>query len=167
MEIRLLQDSDGDAFYRLRLAGLQKSPDAFGSTYEESAQTSAEEWGSRCAPTESKFTLGAFDEAGVLVGVVGFQREQRLKSKHTASVWGMYVSPEARGQGIGRSLIRELLGRARTMEGLEQVHLDVIGAAGPARDLYLSEGFEVIGAMPRALKLDGVYYDSEHMVYWI
>ncbi|HVT12358.1 MAG TPA: GNAT family N-acetyltransferase [Fimbriimonadaceae bacterium] len=165
MEIRVLQTSDSPAFYELRLLGLQESPDAFGSTHEEASQTPAEEWARRCEPTADKFILGAFDDR--LVGIVGLIREQRSKSRHTAFVWGMNVAPEARGRGIGRSLIRRLIEMARAMPGLEQVHLDVIPAAGPARDLYVSEGFETIALQPKALKVGEKYFDSEHMVLWL
>lgn len=53
------------------------------------------------------------------------------------------VHPEYRGRGIGRRLLRSLLAMARE-QGLARVSLSV-ERDNRARDLYLGEGFRVVG----------------------
>lgn len=53
------------------------------------------------------------------------------------------VHPAHRGRGIGRRLLRALLEAARR-EGVVRVSLSV-ERTNPARALYVSEGFEVVG----------------------
>ncbi len=76
----------------------------------------------------------------------------------------MYVAPEARGQGIARALVSELIARARALPGLEQINLAVVTTNAAARNLYLALGFEVFGVERRALKLGDTYLDEELMV---
>ena len=55
------------------------------------------------------FTLGAFDETGLLVGIVRFVRESGIKTRHKANIYGMYVSSANRGKGIGKALLMAVM----------------------------------------------------------
>lgn len=57
---------------------------------------------------------------------------------------GIFVAPEARGQGVGTALIDAICEEAR-VRGYRQVRLDVIDTNPRARALYLHEGFEETG----------------------
>jgi len=109
------------------------------------------------------FTLGAFLD-GKLVGSAGFSRSTRLKETHKGLIWAVYVKAEARGHGIGRALLNEVLRRARTRPGLLQIALAVATHRAPARDLYLSLGFRVFGHEERALKVGNTFIDEDHMM---
>src|SRR4051812_35376492 len=111
MLVRALEHSEAEIFHELRLRGLREDPGPFAATYEEDAALSLESVRNRFPVDEDRFVLGAFDTAGQLAGVVGFSREQRSKLHHWGVVWGMYVVPEARGQGVGQSLMAELVAR--------------------------------------------------------
>ena len=164
MSVRALERSEAETFHELRLRGLRENPEPFASTYEEDAALSREAVRDRFPVEQERFVLGAFDAAGQLAGVVGFSREQRSKLRHWGTVWGMYVVPEARGQGVGHSLMVELVERCRRLEGLEQIVLEVATAAEPARRLYASIGFETFGRRREAMKSGDEYYDVEYMV---
>ncbi len=90
----------------------------------------------------------------------------RLKAVK-AFVWGVYVGKKVRGQGLGRALLSELMARARTYPGLEQLILGVGTTQGSARALYRSLGFEPFGLERRGLKVGTEYIDEEHMVLWL
>lgn len=164
MEVRPLEKSEAELFHSFRLRGLRECPEAFGSTFEEEAGATPEEVRERFNCAEDNFVLGAFDDAGRLVGVAGFYRHTHLKLRHTGGVWGMYVEPSARGRGAGRALLSALVERAARLDGLERVVLDVVVGVEAARRLYLSHGFRPYAVEERAMKKDGVYYDVEHMV---
>ncbi|BFT72232.1 GNAT family N-acetyltransferase [Paenibacillus sp. P36] len=102
MNIRVLEEFDAKLYQELRLKALKLSPEAFGSTYEREVQLTLDTFVERIKPTDGKFVLGAFDENGSLVGSVRFVRDSGMKSSHKGNVYGMYVAPEASGQGLGK-----------------------------------------------------------------
>jgi ribosomal protein S18 acetylase RimI-like enzyme len=101
--------------------------------------------------------LGAFVDDGRLVGVLGFARECRVKRPHIASIWGMYVSPEFRGQGFGAALVDEVIAHARRLGSVRQITLAVTMHNVAAASLYRSRGFERFGLERDALCVDGKY----------
>jgi len=62
------------------------------------------------------------------------------RGRHTAHVTDIYVRPEARGRGIGRALLAELVEPAREA-GLAHVSLEVLMRNSEARRLYERLGF--------------------------
>lgn len=151
-------------YWHLRLEALEQAPLAFGMSAEEHRQTTLEDAARRLEDTaEGNFVLGAFHD-GQLRGMVGFVRHQRLKMRHGGSIYGMYVAPELRGQGAGRQLMQELIGRARDRPGLDRLTLSVTTGQTAARQLYASLGFEVFGLERDALRVEGRSVDEEHMV---
>jgi ribosomal protein S18 acetylase RimI-like enzyme len=74
------------------------------------------------------------------------------------------VQSEWRKHGIGRLLLAEVLRLARSIVGLEQIHLAVATDQPAAQRLYASLGFEAYGRDLRALKLGNGYVDEELML---
>lgn len=166
MEIRLLTEADAQKWWGLRLRSLLDEPQAFGSSYETAlAIPDAEKLAqfSRRANSADNFIVGAFD-GNSLVGMMGLFREDGPKSRHRANIWGVYVAPEARQQGVAKALLQKLIEQARTIPGLEQLHLGVVTMQTAARQLYLSQGFEIYGTEPHALKIGHQYFDEDLMV---
>lgn len=164
MSIRVLHEPDAQSYQELRLSALKINSEAFGSTYEREVKFSPETVVERLKPTEDKFVLGAFDDRGSLVGIVTFMRENGLKTAHKGNVYGMYVAPEMRGFGLGKSLMLELIRKTRDYDGLEQINLTVVSDNDSAKKLYNSVGFEVYGVERNALKFNGQYFDEDLMV---
>ncbi|MGB0089546.1 MAG: GNAT family N-acetyltransferase, partial [Planifilum fulgidum] len=81
MHIRRLNPEDAMSFRELRLRALKDHPDAFGTSYEEAANLSIKKTAEKLKPSPDAFVLGAFDEAGKLVGMVGFHREKGMKKR--------------------------------------------------------------------------------------
>ena len=102
------------------------------------------------AAPDNRF-YGAFAEDR-LIGIVSLQRYGREKLRHRASVGGMYVDPEARGKGIGKSLLDQALSDARLWRGLEDVILAVTVGNEAARKLYVGAGFKTYSVDSRLLR---------------
>lgn len=164
IELRTLDETDAVAFRAIWLRALHEHPEAFGASWEEEQQT-AEEIATRLRKeaTPESFTLGAFADQA-LVGIVSFRRWTPVKMRHSASLSGMYVAPEVRGQGVGRRLIAEVIARARRLAGLRRIRLAVTATNVGARALYESLGFESFGVEPQLLLVDGQSYDVDWMV---
>jgi RimJ/RimL family protein N-acetyltransferase len=167
MLIRALTPADAGEFQALRLRALRDAPEAFGSTYEEEVDTPIATIEARLDAGESarsSFVLGVRREPdGALVGLAACFRQSAHKERHRAIVGGMYVAPEARGQGAGGRLLDAVVARAREWVGLEQLTLTVVPESLAARGLYLSRGFRPFGVEPRALKHGDRYFDVEHL----
>lgn len=166
-QIRAIEASEFEALHELRLFGLRECPDAFGAAYEEDAAMPAERIRNRFPISDENFVIGAFTEDGRMVGMAGFKREDRIKSRHKGFVWGMYVLPEARRHGLASKMLQEILGRARQLVGLRQVTLGVVTTCAPAHRLYLAHGFEENGLERACLRQGDEFHDHLNMVYWV
>ena len=152
--IRRVRIDEAAQFRDLRLASLQETPDAFASSYEEEEHWTAEFYAERQRSQPDNFIIGAFDNT-TLVGMVGFFRERFRKTRHVGIIWGMYVRPEYRRQNIGEKMLHYLLDEARTVQGIEQVHLGVVSTIYPAKSLYEKCGFQLFGEEKNAMKDQG------------
>jgi ribosomal protein S18 acetylase RimI-like enzyme len=163
MHIRCLHSEESELFRSIREEAVRLHPEAFVDTPEEVKAYPPDKVRDFVGPSDQfpeKYILGAFD-GDQLAGVVGFFREECEKEKHRGYVWSVYVRPEARGRGISRALMVELIARARRIDGLEFLALDVAMTQHEARRLYDSLGFEVIGLKPCSYKLADKYVDNE------
>jgi ribosomal protein S18 acetylase RimI-like enzyme len=164
MEIRLLTADDACEWSRLRRESLEGDPEAFSSSAEEHQALSLEEVRMRLgSEATDSFVVGAFDD-GSLIGTAGFYREKGLKVRHKGRVWGVYVTPQRRGEGIGRKLVQTALERGAEIEGVDQIIVSVATTQTAAASLYRSLGFQPFGCEPRALKIGERFIDEEFMV---
>lgn len=159
--IRELRDADAESYVTLRRQGLLETPLAFGASPEDDMAASAEAVRDRLGQGREWVILGAFHEG--LIGAVGLMRDRHVKASHKAYVWGMYVAPGRRGQGVGADLLQAAIRHARALAGVSWVHLDVTSAAPQARRLYERAGFEVWGTEPDALRHEGRAVVQYHM----
>jgi ribosomal protein S18 acetylase RimI-like enzyme len=162
--LRLLTENDAADFWAFRLAALEESPQSFEDSADDFRASPVQVTAQRLRKSsEDNFVLGAFVD-GSLAGTVGFFRNQGRKTRHKGRVWGVYVVPQFRGKGIGRSLMEALVTRLRKVEDLRQVSLGVATTQVAAMALYESMGFRPYGIERSALRVDGHYVDEEYRV---
>jgi ribosomal protein S18 acetylase RimI-like enzyme len=160
-QIRRLAAADAADYRVIRLAALKGDRHAFGSTYEAEAGRPLAHFAERLATSA---VHAAYRDAGI-VGMAGFKRHEGARDRHKAFVWGMYVCPEVRRQGVARALMEAVLEEASTV--VEQLILYVVHDNVAALALYRGLGFEVYGVEPRALKSDSGYADEVLMVRFL
>jgi ribosomal protein S18 acetylase RimI-like enzyme len=160
-QIRRLAAADAADYRAIRLAALKGDALAFGSTYEAEAGRPLTHFAERLATSA---VHAAYGEAGVL-GMAGFKRQAGARDRHKGFVWGTYVRPEMRRQGVARALMEAVVGEASTV--VEQLTLCVVQDNAAALALYRELGFEVYGVEPRALKGAGGYADEVLMVRFL
>jgi RimJ/RimL family protein N-acetyltransferase len=148
-----------------RLCGFQEHPEAFTSSFEEESLRPLADAEKRLASDSRTRMWGAF-EGEQLAGVFGFDREDRLKNRHKATLIGMFVAPEFTGRGIGRALVKAVMQGARDA-GIELLVLTVTEGNAKARALYARAGFQAIGIEPDAIRVAGASFGKEHMFFQI
>ncbi len=162
MKIRQLTPTDAENYRNIRLEALKNKPEAFSSSYEEEVEYSVEKYRSRFN-NDHTYTFGAF-EGENLVGTVTLICETKKKIRHRATIVAMYVKPDQRKLGVGKTLMTMAINKAKELEKIEQIYLAVTVGNEPAKRLYTSLGFVTYGVDRKGLKIDGTYFDEELMV---
>jgi ribosomal protein S18 acetylase RimI-like enzyme len=157
IDIRRLQISEVDDFRTIRLEALKREPEAFGAVHAIEAARPLADFAERLA---SSVVLGAYSD-GYVVGLIGFKQEDGPKKSHKGFVWGFYVRPEMRRQGVGSALIAALIEAAHV--AVEQLTLTVVQENKAAISLYERFGFSIYGVEPRAMKSASGYLDEALM----
>ena len=91
MIVRVLTPEDALPFQRLRRERLEQSPKAFAESIAEHEAIPLSTIAARLSRSNDNFVMGAFTPERELAGMAGFAREDRLKTRHKAVVWGVYV----------------------------------------------------------------------------
>lgn len=155
---RPLTADDAGAFKALRLYAIATSPSAVWPT---SAEEVASDAALRITQTDTQIVFGAFQGAD-LVAIAGLRREPLRQVRHKATLWGVFVDPVCRSLGLARQLFAHLSTHARNA-GVLQIQLSVNADNTAAKALYRSFGFITYGREPRAMCVEGIFHDEEHM----
>jgi GNAT superfamily N-acetyltransferase len=144
MDIRTVRPEEWPRLRELRLRALRDAPDAFGQTLSQAEDADDEQWRRWVegwpASVDHAVLVAEIDEAwlGMAVADVASTRPDR------ANLFGMWVEPSRRGQGIGRALVDAVLEWAR-VRGMRSVHLGVTGTNPSAMAMYRRSGFVPTG----------------------
>jgi ribosomal protein S18 acetylase RimI-like enzyme len=142
----------------MRLEALRSEPAAFSSSYEETLAWPDEIWRRRLA-NEPRIHLLARARSRP-IGIVGGYLGADDGDDSVAEVFGMYVTKEHRGRGIGRLLLTSLIDRLSALPRIATIRLVVTETQEPARRLYESVGFQVVGMTEDGIVFDDRRYDE-------
>ncbi|WP_053005791.1 GNAT family N-acetyltransferase [Kiloniella spongiae] len=142
-------------YKELRLEGLRETPEAFGASYRDE---STEVFTYYCELLNDSYVFGVYGNTGILAGIAGLRISKKEKLRHKGTLWGMYIKSEARGNGLAKQLASLIIETAK--ETTEELLLTVVASNIPAVNLYKALGFIEYGIEPRALKVQGTYYDE-------
>jgi ribosomal protein S18 acetylase RimI-like enzyme len=157
IRIRRLPPTRWKEYRKLRLEALRSEPSAFASAYEEEKVLPEDEWRRRI-----RNTLFAMRD-GTPVGMIVYSFNTRLKTRHIAGIYGVFVGTAHRGEGIGEMLVQSALSRIRRNKSILKVQLSVNPGLRPALELYKKAGFVVSGRARRELKIGRRFFDLLYM----
>jgi RimJ/RimL family protein N-acetyltransferase len=166
MTIRALVASDAAACAALRREMLADAPWAFSASAESDPGVDELAVSKRLADA-TQATIGAFDREGMLLGVAGLFREPRPKQSHRVTLWGVYVTPRARGQRLARRIIERAIETARSWPGVDSIALGCSERSHAAMKTYTALGFVAWGREPAAVVVNGTAFDEVHMVLFL
>ncbi|MFG2045611.1 GNAT family N-acetyltransferase [Dactylosporangium sp. NPDC048998] len=155
MKLRVLSPDDWQIWRRLRLAALTEAPYAFGSRLADwqGDGDRAERWRDRLALPGSHNVIALLDEqpAGMASGVP-------TDEPGVVELISMWVSPAARGLGVGDRLIQQIERWAR-QERATVLRLSVIRGNEAAQKLYQRCGFVGTGGLDDPMP-DGIRHED-------
>jgi GNAT superfamily N-acetyltransferase len=140
VEIRRIGRDEWRELRDLRLCALKDAPDAFGSTYEDESSSADAQWmgwAEGTADDGSSFGAIAVDDARWIGMAIGAPHNDHPGE---AGLFAMWVDPSARGAGIGRALVEEIVRWARS-GGFPVLRVRVTRSNDVAVRLYLRCGF--------------------------
>jgi RimJ/RimL family protein N-acetyltransferase len=168
--VRALEMDDFASFLVIQQDAILNAPEVFGSDYDwfdALSLLSKEQRYQEYMDFPYQYLLGAVDEDDHILGMIGFScPHYRRKLRHKGKIWGMYVIPEERGQGIATALVETAIHTAREID-CELIQISVGTKNRESYSLYLRLGFSVYGTEAKAMKIDDEYVDEYLMVKFL
>jgi len=145
--VRRIEADEWEPFRRLRLEALKDSPLAFVEQYKESLDEPEEFWRNRVhrgATDEDRATYVAVHD-GRFIGKASCFVDPEITIGRAAHMFGVYVTPIARGTGVAEAVVRAALRWAYEEVGADRVRLFVMETNERAAAFYRRLGFERTG----------------------
>jgi len=160
--IREANLADATSFRELRLEALENSPIAFSADYQKNLTHPIKYWEDLLSPHPDESTMFIGEYEGKLIAMTGIMRGNSPKTRHSAWIWGVYVTPTWRGLHIAEEIIHTCIDWAKS-KNVIIAKLGVAAVNQPAIRCYERCGFKIYGTEPGAVLVDGRYYD-EHLM---
>jgi len=138
MEIHRLTADEHGRLRSIRLRALTEAPGAFGTTFEQAASWPSEVWRGQLTGLAAFVAVVGDTDVGLVRG------RPDASDEGSARLSSLWVVPQARGTGVGASLIDTVVGWARS-QGFRQLRLGVNDDNAEAIALYARKGFEPSG----------------------
>ncbi len=142
--VRRIRSDEAEVLRAVRLAALEESPSAFGSSFAAEVTQPRVDWARRAllgAQGVDQVTYFAVVEGDVVGLGGGYRPDPNGTDVELVSMW---TSPRARRSGVGRGLVSAVIEWAREV-GATHLCLWVTRGNEPAQRLYESMGFHETG----------------------
>jgi ribosomal protein S18 acetylase RimI-like enzyme len=163
MEVRPLSEDDFNLFIDLRLLGLKESSDAFLISYEQEKETGPAYFQELLATENPDNLIFGFFMDAKLIGILGLFRDNLPKLSHRMNIWGLYVHPDVRRNGVAKAILKKSIDHAKKQERVFNIRLSVDSQNIKAIELYQKFGFIEWGVEPKATQGSTELLDDVHM----
>ena len=143
LSIRPLQTDEWTLLRKLRTRALMDAPEAFAQTIgeiQDEPETYWQQLAKNLRLSHHEFFIAFLDEEPIGMTYGHLEAVDR----RVAQVGSMWVSPMARGKGIGKQLLHGAMSWAAA-QGAKRMRLWVTAGNSPATKLYKSSGFVPTG----------------------
>ena len=143
LSIRPLQTDEWTLLRKLRTRALMDAPEAFAQTIrgiQDEPETYWQQLAKNLRLSHHEFFIAFLNEEPVGITYGHLEAVDR----RVAQVGSMWVSPMARGKGIGKQLLHRTMSWAAA-QGAKRMRLWVTAGNSPATKLYKSSGFVPTG----------------------
>jgi RimJ/RimL family protein N-acetyltransferase len=152
---------DAELLRELRLELLKAFPENFSADPDYESTLTPDQWRERLAAPSRHWFLCRVD--GAVAGLCIFSRASHTKKEaHRGDIGSMYVRAAFHGTGVADALMKAVLDAAD--DTVELISLTVNAENKRAIAFYERYGFRECGRMPRAINVDGHYYDEIEMM---
>lgn len=163
-----LSPDEWKTYKDLRLRSLQEYPEAFGGSYEEEVCYPDNQWKNylqdSLRPDGTVFLFARLDNK--VVGMAGARIKKTLKNHHSATIFSVYVAPEARNRKIASRLLETILEELKN-RSIVKANLIVNVQQKAAFKLYRRMGFHVVGFLEQEFCVDGQFQDFYLMTKFV
>jgi L-amino acid N-acyltransferase YncA len=150
MEIRTMQPSDWPAVRAIYEQGL--------ATRQATFETEVPSWEGWDAGHLAELRLVA-ERDGQVIGWTALSPTSRRDCYAGVAEESVYVAESARGQGLGKALLTELVTRADAA-GIWTIQTSIFPENAASIELHKRCGFRVVGTRERIAQLDGAWRDT-------
>jgi RimJ/RimL family protein N-acetyltransferase len=159
VKIRYGAPSDAEQIILHTKSVLKENPFVMGTALEEFS-VSVEDERRRINNHSEKELLLVAEVEGKIIGLLNFKRSFHKKFSHNGS-FSMSIQESYTNQGIGSSLIRQLLQWAKEGQVVEKIYLEVFANNERAIHLYKKLGFIEEGRKKNHVKNGPGQYEDE------
>jgi len=156
-----LEPKEWETYKEIRLRSLQEYPESFGGSFEEESQYPDEQWQyylcNALEPHGNIFLFGKQNEQ--IIGMAGARLEKILKKRHIATIFSVYVIPQAQGNSVARKLLTKIIDELKNRPHIIKANLIVNTKQKSAYNLYSSFGFKIIGILEKEILAKKTYHD--------
>lgn len=147
LSIRPLRTDEWELLKALRMRALTDAPDAFAQTIgeiQDEPETYWQQLAKNLRLSHHEFFIAFLNEEPIGISYGHLEAADR----QVAQIGSMWVSPTARGTGIGKQLLHRTMAWA-IAQGARRMRLWVTAGNSPATKLYKSSGFVPTGKTDR------------------
>lgn len=148
-------------YKNLWLEALKETPEAFSADFETQSHISDAVWKNRLdSVLNEEDAMMVFAKLNnKIIGMIGAYFDDNPKFQHIATIWGAYVKPEHRKQGVATRMANILFEKIAERKDIKKIKTYSITNGHLAVNVYTHFGFDIIGVSKEELRIGESYFD--------